>query len=52
LRKVITELLDDYPAMTDRWRGDRIRVRERAHDFADDRSTERFVAALIERLPA
>jgi Putative glycosyl/glycerophosphate transferases involved in teichoic acid biosynthesis TagF/TagB/EpsJ/RodC len=52
LRKLIAELLDDYPGMADRWRGDRIRVRERAHEFADGRSAERFVAALLERLPA
>ena len=52
LREIVAELLDDYPGMTDRWRGDRARVRARAHEFADDRSAERFVAALLERLPA
>lgn len=51
LRELVAELLDDYPGMADRWRGDRARVRGRAHEFADGRSAERFVAALFERLP-
>lgn len=51
LLELVTELLDDYSAVTERWRGERAIVRKRAHEFADGRSGERLVAALVERLP-
>lgn len=52
LRETVAELLADYPGMTNRWREDRVRVRMRAHEFVDGRSSERLVAALLERLSA
>ena len=52
LQQLIAELLAGYPEMAGRWREHRARVRGLAHEFADDRSSERLVAALLEKFPA
>lgn len=50
--QLVADLLHDYPGVERRWREDRARVRGWSHEFVDDRSSERLVAALLERLAA